>query len=538
MSNKPSTYNVEDSINGLGLDILLEVVREMMNVRDIQNFVVISKSILKIITHPRFSWAIEQVTKSHMGTKALIFERMTSFAEILRPSNLANPEIQVNAALFEICPQQEDQDPENLVIRSMCVLQKEIQIDQQNNFTASCVICIDGHGHLKWFSKLELPTNQQNEDVIFLRVKSQGQMCMALALSGELWTLGIGEFGQANNDQMFKVHPSFVYNNGQVESSLGPSRIRQFCFDDLRIVVTLEIGAVFMLGSVADFQSYDVTLSVDGFIEITDRSKFKPRFITEIRGILPDQSGPYGIFGKHKPITYFRRMHAFLTDIGVVIARCYAIVEEKNQFFYTPIDPNFFKSDVQHPSTVTFEDEDSSNQLDQLSITNQHKSSRMETIVSMDSHELDAFITSQGVVHITDGARSLPEFYFSLLHPLHKFQLPILSTAFNRLFLTEQTHTTVLCRDGRFISILFIGSKKNDPKSKKKKKGSALIFDGSHLAKDPVVEGPFTYTALDVSENLSSLVSNAKVQSVFRSSKALFAKNIGQCGVPYTVIYE
>lgn len=52
---------------------------------------------------------------------------------------------------------------------------------------------------------------------------------------------------------MFKVHPSFVYNNGQVESSLGPSRIRQFCFDDLRIVVTLEIGAVFMLGSVADF---------------------------------------------------------------------------------------------------------------------------------------------------------------------------------------------------------------------------------------------------------------------------------------------
>lgn len=68
-----------------------------------------------------------------------------------------------------------------------------------------------------------------------------------------------------------------------------------------------------------------------------------------------------------------------------------------------------------------------------------------------------------------------------------------------------------MCRDGRFISILFIGSKKNDPKSKKKKKGSALIFDGSHLAKDPVVEGPFTYTALDVSENLSSLVSNAKV---------------------------
>ncbi|KAA6380061.1 MAG: hypothetical protein EZS28_024413, partial [Streblomastix strix] len=57
----PKEYNVRGSLNGLGPDILLEVLTETPLEKDAQNLVGVSKQTLKLNDHPRFFLATENL---------------------------------------------------------------------------------------------------------------------------------------------------------------------------------------------------------------------------------------------------------------------------------------------------------------------------------------------------------------------------------------------------------------------------------------------------------------------------------------------
>ncbi|KAA6375164.1 MAG: hypothetical protein EZS28_029309, partial [Streblomastix strix] len=50
----PKEYNVQDSLNGLGLNILNEVLSGFLYVKDAQNLVGVSQLTYKLKDHPRF----------------------------------------------------------------------------------------------------------------------------------------------------------------------------------------------------------------------------------------------------------------------------------------------------------------------------------------------------------------------------------------------------------------------------------------------------------------------------------------------------
>ncbi|KAA6353298.1 MAG: hypothetical protein EZS28_051175, partial [Streblomastix strix] len=57
----PKEYNVQGSLNGLGLDILLEVLTETPSEKDAQRLVAVSKQTLKLKDHPRFFMTTENL---------------------------------------------------------------------------------------------------------------------------------------------------------------------------------------------------------------------------------------------------------------------------------------------------------------------------------------------------------------------------------------------------------------------------------------------------------------------------------------------
>ncbi|KAA6386884.1 MAG: hypothetical protein EZS28_017591 [Streblomastix strix] len=57
----PKEYNVRGSLNGLGLDVLMDVLGETLYAKDAQNLVGVSKQTLKLKDHPRFFMTTENL---------------------------------------------------------------------------------------------------------------------------------------------------------------------------------------------------------------------------------------------------------------------------------------------------------------------------------------------------------------------------------------------------------------------------------------------------------------------------------------------
>ncbi|KAA6354746.1 MAG: hypothetical protein EZS28_049727, partial [Streblomastix strix] len=50
----PKEYNVQGSLNGLGPDVLMDVLGETLYLKDAKNLVCLSKQTYKLKDHPRF----------------------------------------------------------------------------------------------------------------------------------------------------------------------------------------------------------------------------------------------------------------------------------------------------------------------------------------------------------------------------------------------------------------------------------------------------------------------------------------------------
>jgi hypothetical protein len=84
-------------------------------------------------------------------------------------------------------------------------------------------------------------------------VKSAGAYSLAKTVEGQLWSRGLKEDGTWDDNENWTLNPRFNAKDGLIPSSLGPSKIRTFCFELHRAVIILENGAVFAYGQLQEF---------------------------------------------------------------------------------------------------------------------------------------------------------------------------------------------------------------------------------------------------------------------------------------------
>lgn len=358
-------------------------------------------------------------------------------ALVVDPALTEEKKAKLEYCIFDITKEPSLKHEEEKRILSMTVQYRNLRIDNNSSFFAHCLIYIDGLGVLRkklidfddlddirekrgiandWFCKLEMPPESER----FVKVRTGGNFTMALSTKGELWSRGWDENGQWTEEEKFKVLPRFRAENGMINSSLGPSPIKDFVFDALHVLIMLENGAVFVFGNLQDFSAYDREIPTDGFIEITDSSKYKPKFVESLCGSVERKEGKYGIFGTHKPVKYFRRMAAFLTDEGIPIIRIVNEVDRKNQFFFTPLSIDKFFGG--------------------------------QKIVNMNHHMDEMYITNNSKCYIVNGLRGSADILQDLIKPKLIIDLGFSVTELKASILTKHSHVTFFRSDGSLLS--------------------------------------------------------------------------------------
>ena len=348
-------FDIEGGLLGLGEDLLIELIHEMRSVRDVQNFLGLNKATKNLMKHARFSIACETAAADRTGTKALVLLRLPHVHYLTDPEPKQEDLEAVGKCVFDVTKNPEITTAAAQRINSMTVQYKNLRIDSNSSFFAHAIIYIDGVGRLrkslctfddlsetaekkptaeKWVESIKLPPETET----FVKVRSSGNFTMALSTKGELWTRGWTNDGLWTESEEFSVLPRFKTDDGLYQTSLGKSRVKDFSFDASHVIIVFENGAVWAFGSIQEFAGYHSSISSDGFVELTDSSKLKTRYFDCTCGDLPKEEGQYGIFGKYKPVKYFRHMYAFLSEDGVPIIRVIHEIDHKNTYWYTPVD--------------------------------------------------------------------------------------------------------------------------------------------------------------------------------------------------------
>ncbi|KAK2948160.1 hypothetical protein BLNAU_16869 [Blattamonas nauphoetae] len=356
-----SDFNIKDGLLGLGQDVLLEVIHQMHSLRDLQNFVGLCKQTYKLTEHPRFLWSTETAGSDITGTRAFILNGAPHVNTVTDPVAYVMHKEDVIGSIFDITEQEECPDIESQRILSMGIIHKSLLIDSSISYFAYAILYIDGKNKLHklplsmptkghqdktikltqdWCDSIKLPPETEK----YVRVKTQGSFTIVKTDKGKLYFRGMNSSGTWQESEEFITFAPFNDENGVVQSSLGPSRIRSFYFEDVRQYYILENGAVFLTGYRLDFLSRPEAgpMQGDGLIEITDSTKFKPKYLDCIRGNIPQQEGPYGVFGTFKPVRYYRRMRNFLMEDGTVFLRTFQSVDQKASFLFSPMDKDKF----------------------------------------------------------------------------------------------------------------------------------------------------------------------------------------------------
>ena len=170
------------------------------------------------------------------------------------------------------------------------------------------------------------------------RLKPSSGSDPAETLQWHYWTRGWTNDGVWTENKEFSVLPRFKTDDGLYQTSLGKSRVKSFSFDAIHVIIIFENGAVWAFGSIQEFAGYHRSIPSDGFVELTDSSKLKPHFFDCTSDGIPEEEGPYGIFGKYKPVKYFRHMYAFLSEDGVPIVRVIHEIDHRNTYWYSPLN--------------------------------------------------------------------------------------------------------------------------------------------------------------------------------------------------------
>ncbi|KAK2957450.1 hypothetical protein BLNAU_7606 [Blattamonas nauphoetae] len=368
-----------------------------------------------------------------MSTKAIIFDRISSFSTLMNPDSTEREILDLRSYTFDILQEAECVEEESKQIRSLTILHRNVKIDSSHSFFAYAILYVDGIGrlHIKpfhfpkcgieeatkktrdWVEKIELPPPDER----FSIVKSQGDVAFALTESGQLWTRGIKPEGGWSDEEKFIISPHFDAKDGMMNSSLGPSKIKSFSFEGQTAIILLENGAVFLYGKLDDMLAYNPSVDAEGILELTDSSKFNPKFEPTLSGDLNNAAGSYGIFGTFKPVKYYRKMRTFVCEEGTIFFRVLVNTERVMQVIFTPVDRYKYFSGL--------------------------------TMVAMGSHVLDAYLTDQGRLVVFKGDRAVSLIPSDLLSPrIHRFT-PIPLDQVAAILLPRDSSMLVLAKDGR-----------------------------------------------------------------------------------------
>ncbi|KAK2949080.1 hypothetical protein BLNAU_16000 [Blattamonas nauphoetae] len=432
-----SDFNVKDGLLGLGQDVLLEVIHQMHSLRDLQNFVGLCNQTFDLTEHPRFLWSTETAGSDITGTKAFILKRAPHVNTVTDPEADDMHKEDVIYSIFDITEQEECPDIESQRILSMGILHKSLRIDSNSSYFAYAILYIDGKNklhklplsmppeghedkHIKqtqeWCDSIKLPPATEK----YVRVKTQGSFTIVQTDKGKLYFRGMNSSGTWQESEEFITFAPFNDENGVVQSSLGPSRIKSFYFEDLRQYYILENGAVFLTGCRQDFLSHPEAgnMQGDGLIEITDSTKFKPKYLDCIRGAIPQTEGPYGVFGTFKPVRYYRRMRNFLMEDGTVFLRTYQSTDKTDSFLFSPMDKDKFFNG--------------------------------EKIVTMCHFSREVYVTESGRVLIVAGDRLNDEVEEDLKNPKWTHQVPFSVNRLKKVILPTDSSILYYKDDGRF----------------------------------------------------------------------------------------
>ncbi|KAK2952793.1 hypothetical protein BLNAU_12261 [Blattamonas nauphoetae] len=443
MAKDPSTFNVRGGLLGLGQDVLLDIIHEMRSLRDLQTFLGSCNQTFDLTGHPRFLWSTETAAADVTGTKALIVKRAPNVTAILNPKPDQIHQDDITTTVFDITRATDVTDTESRRILSMGVIHKNIRLDSNSSYFAYGIIYIDGKNRLhkqaisltgaqadkhaaktqSWIDSIELPPANEK----YVRIKTQGAFTIIQTERGQLWFRGMTENGTWEESEVFKTFAPFDDESGLVPSSLGPSRVRSFYFEDLRQHYILENGAVFLTGCRQDFLSHPEAgqMAGDGLLELTDSARFRPKYVAALRGEVAETVGDFGLFGVFKPVKYFRRMRTFLMADGTVFARTYEAPEKSDSFLFTPLDRGKFFGG--------------------------------EKIVSMAHFVRDVYVTESGRVLVFQGERSIAAYPGDLGRPKFVHQLPFPVSRLKEVLLPTEDSMVYYKDDGRFY---FVGNAK------------------------------------------------------------------------------
>ncbi|KAA6358252.1 MAG: hypothetical protein EZS28_046221, partial [Streblomastix strix] len=244
----PKEYNVVQGLIGLGPDIMLELLTDMTSVRDVQNFLAVDKSTLVLKDHERFSKATETALADRTGTRVVFIKRLPQLATVLNPHPTEEEKEDVRTLMFDIMTRKdENTSQEAQRIKKTTLSFKNLRIDNNTSFYAWALIYINGIGQLKkelcifpeidtekkqqlsreWFKTIQLPP----PELRFEDVKSAGAYSIAKTVEGQLWSRGMKDDGSWDDGEQWTLNSHFNAKDGLIPSSLGPSKIRTFCFE-------------------------------------------------------------------------------------------------------------------------------------------------------------------------------------------------------------------------------------------------------------------------------------------------------------------
>ncbi|KAA6386155.1 MAG: hypothetical protein EZS28_018317, partial [Streblomastix strix] len=246
----PQDYNVINEFPGLGHNVLLEIISELNDLHDIRQLLTVSKMTYNVIYHERFIHTLETILFKNASKRALIFEHQQQFIDIINPDI---PEEVKNKRDIQILDLEAEQKGNVSILQKRIVkmtdISKHLAPDSQILFIPHAVIYINGLKQLKaqlcisnfdktpehinkaeeWFKTFQLPP----DNLTFEDVESQGFFALAKTEEGKLWSKGFRDDGSWDdtNPEVWRENPHFNYKGGLIPSSLGPSKIRQFCIE-------------------------------------------------------------------------------------------------------------------------------------------------------------------------------------------------------------------------------------------------------------------------------------------------------------------
>ncbi|KAH7825214.1 uncharacterized protein MONOS_1974 [Monocercomonoides exilis] len=283
------------SLEKLSDDNCYEIIKEMTNVRDLQNFLCISRRFKSLATNIKMAWAIVPAVTNRTGTRCVVFSdsffNEQRFASedptIISSSNFQFGRITSTALLKGAFPKDPLHRSDNvntgtfLMIGegdgNMVIKDSEKKTDKKFNSAQLPDIHLDEQ-HIavldKWNKMSMIPESGLNAN--FVQVQSTMTVAAALNKQGQLAIRGMTPEGRWSANTEWYIHPNF--STTYVLSSLGPSRIKSFALD-MSLIVVLENGAVFEFGYISYLNSrkrkeIEVNIPNYGVIELTDMRIF------------------------------------------------------------------------------------------------------------------------------------------------------------------------------------------------------------------------------------------------------------------------